>query len=256
VRRFLLLLVSVAVFTAVFASSASAAGAWGSDGCGNSEKQPRVIAFSCADGKVVFQPDEWIRWRMNEAVASGLLRHPDRTDPTCAGRPLSSCPWVASKATVRFSESSYCPSNGRWQFMRLQLDAPEDSDPSLRSIERRLKCSEYERLEPVEPPPVRYQSCGSSRGSFYIGPGLPRLQAEVRRIVARGVACGRARRFAHRLFFRQECIYCDAPNSYDYGDRVRFRGFKCLVTRGEPHTFHCRRGDKRINFKTATLYSE
>lgn len=97
-----------------------------------------------------------------------------------------------------------------------------------------------------------YRRCGRSQGRFKIF-GAPDLRAEVRDIRTRNVICSRAKRFAHRLFFRQECIYCDAEDSYDYG-RIRFQGFQCYVGRGEPQTFHCRRGDKRINFRTATLW--
>ncbi|MEX2108249.1 MAG: hypothetical protein WD827_05115 [Solirubrobacterales bacterium] len=113
----------------------------------------------------------------------------------------------------------------------------------------------YVDVTELNPKPLAvFRKCGSSSGSFKIGPGIPPLKAEVRRIVTRNVGCRWAKRFAHRLFFGQECIYCDAPNSYHPGDRVRFRGFLCRVTKGEPHTFHCRRGGKRINFKTATHF--
>jgi hypothetical protein len=105
-----------------------------------------------------------------------------------------------------------------------------------------------------DPEPV-YRQCGSSSGSFDVGGGAPPLEAEVREIATRNVPCPRARRFAHRLFFGQDCIFCDSPDSYDPGDRVRFRGFKCRVRRGNPQTFRCRRGGQRINFKTATEFT-
>lgn len=105
-----------------------------------------------------------------------------------------------------------------------------------------------------DPDPV-YRQCGSSSGSFHVGPGISPIEAEVRDITTRNVPCPRARRFAHRLFFGQDCIFCDSPDSYDPGDRVRFRGFKCRVRRGNPQTFQCRRGSKRINFKTATEFT-
>ena len=98
-----------------------------------------------------------------------------------------------------------------------------------------------------------HRRCGRSQGRFKVY-GAPDLRAEVHDIRTRNVICSRAKRFAHRLFFRQECIYCDAEDSYDYGDRIRFRGFQCRVGRGEPQTFRCRRGAKRINFRTATLW--
>jgi hypothetical protein len=98
-----------------------------------------------------------------------------------------------------------------------------------------------------------HRRCGRSQGRFKVY-GAPDLRAEVHDIRTRNVICSRGKRFAHRLFFRQECIYCDAEDSYDYGDRIRFRGFQCRVGRGEPQTFRCRRGAKRINFRTATLW--
>jgi len=228
VRRLLILLVSAVALTVVSAPSASAAGAWGSDGCGNSERQPRVIAFSCADGKVVFQPDEWIRWRTNEAVASGLLRHPDRPDPSCAERPLSYCPWVASKATVRFSESSYCPSNGRWQFLHLRLDAPEDPDPSLRSIDRRLRCSEYERLEPAGPPP----------GPYWRDCGYPNSYA-LQTVIAHRVSCGKARRLIRKVW---RTAFPGGP-----GDVQRVNGFRCVYDfPGGKRPISCKRGSHKV----------
>lgn len=255
-RRLFLALALTVALAAAFTSSASAASAWGSNGCGTSEQRPTAIVFSCGDGSVIFETEAWSTWGFDEAVASGYLKHPDVGDPSCARRPISACPIAESAATVRLWQSSFCPSNSRWQFLRLRLEAPDDVDPELRVISERFKCGEYAKFQPTPQPANRYRSCGSSRGSFYIGPGLPLLRAEVRRIITRNVACGPAKRFAHRLFFGQECVLCDAPNSYDPGDRVRFRGFKCRVTRGEPQTFHCRRGDKRINFKTRLLPSE
>lgn len=105
-----------------------------------------------------------------------------------------------------------------------------------------------------DPEPV-HRECGSSSGSFHVGGGAPPLEAEVRDIVTRNVPCPRARRFARRLFFGQDCIFCDSPDSFDPGDRVRFRGFDCRVQTGNPQTFRCRRGGQRINFKTATEFT-
>jgi len=105
-----------------------------------------------------------------------------------------------------------------------------------------------------DPTPV-YRQCGSSSGSFKVGPGISPIEAEVRDIATRNVPCPRARRFAHTLFFGQDCIFCDSPDSFDPGDRVRFRGFKCRVRKGNPQTFKCRRDNQRINFKTATEFT-
>lgn len=113
----------------------------------------------------------------------------------------------------------------------------------------------YVDVRDLRPKPLPvFRQCGSSSGKFEVGPGLSPIEAEVRRIVSRNVLCPKAKRFAHRLFFRQDCIYCDSPDTYAPGDRIRFRGFKCLVTKGQPHTFHCHRGGRRINFKTATRF--
>lgn len=111
----------------------------------------------------------------------------------------------------------------------------------------------YADVTDFHPPrAATYRTCGGSSGKFEIF-GAPDLRAEVRDIRTRNVVCPRAKRFAHRLFFRQECIYCDSEDSYDYGDRIRFRGFQCRVGRGSPQTFRCWRGEKRIRFRTATL---
>lgn len=96
-----------------------------------------------------------------------------------------------------------------------------------------------------------WERCGNSYGTFPVY-GFKPIRAEVQGIKARYVRCPKARRFAHRLFFKQNCVRCDAPSNYLPGERVRFRGFACKVTydRNFDQFFRCRRGNKRINFAT------
>lgn len=93
-----------------------------------------------------------------------------------------------------------------------------------------------------------WQDCGSKRGGFPIY-GAPGLTGTVH-VNARRVRCEKALRFGHALFFGQECVYCDDPSNYSYGDRFKFRGFRCEVYRGEPQRFHCVRGHRVINVRT------
>lgn len=93
-----------------------------------------------------------------------------------------------------------------------------------------------------------WQNCGSKRGSFPVY-GAPGLTGTVY-VNALGVRCQKALKFGHALFFGQECVYCDDPSNYSYGDRFKFRGFRCVVYRGEPQRFHCVRDDRVINART------
>lgn len=100
-----------------------------------------------------------------------------------------------------------------------------------------------------------WKACGQSKGSFPVY-GAPSVRAAVKRVNARFVRCGKARRFAHKMYFKQECVLCDAPSTYRVGDKVRFRGFVCRVggnPRRGPSKFSCRRGRRIINFR-AVVY--
>jgi hypothetical protein len=100
-----------------------------------------------------------------------------------------------------------------------------------------------------------WKACGQSRGSFPV-PGFPPIRAAVKRINARFVRCGKARRFAHKMYFQQECVRCDAPGAYRIGERVRFRGFVCRIgghPRYGPSRFSCRRGRRIVNFRAVVF---
>jgi hypothetical protein len=110
---------------------------------------------------------------------------------------------------------------------------------------------------PTKPAPRRsaWKSCGQSEGSFPVY-GFPPIRAAVKRINARFVRCGKAKRFAHKLYFKQECVLCDSPTTYRVGDKIRFRGFVCRVSgsrRRGPSKFSCRRDRRIINFR-AVVY--
>lgn len=100
-----------------------------------------------------------------------------------------------------------------------------------------------------------WKACGQSKGSFPVH-GHPPIRAAVKRINARFVRCRKARRFAHKMYFKQECVRCDAPSTYRIGERVRFHGFVCRIgghrLRG-PSRFSCRRGRRIVNFR-AVVY--
>lgn len=103
-----------------------------------------------------------------------------------------------------------------------------------------------------------WERCGSARGRFEAGyyEGKPLgLTGSVRNVTTHAVACPVALRFAKQLYFQQSCVLCDAPDTYQPGDTVHFRGFRCEVRRGnlrlwEPQMFHCVRGGKVVNFHT------
>ena len=107
---------------------------------------------------------------------------------------------------------------------------------------------------PDLPDLTTWQRCGSKRGRFvvghYPGGGWYGLTGAVH-VTALRVRCGKAKHFGHRLFFGQSCVYCDAEDNYHYGDRFRFKGFRCVVYRGDPQRFHCVRGRRIINVRTS-----
>ena len=140
------LIVAVVGLTLLGAPSASAA-VYGSDGCSQSELEPQFIALTCGDGKVRFETREWVSWGATEAVGVGVLKHPDKTAPGDCQRVIFACPYVESEATATFYRPARCPSNGRRQFTRLRIDAPNDSDPELRDIRRDFRCSQYSSPE-------------------------------------------------------------------------------------------------------------
>lgn len=156
-------MVLAALLVALGAAAAPAAGktVFGSNGCGTSEYEPTIMAFTCGDGKVRFERPEWTRWDDEVATATGVLRHPDIDDPSCAKTSILACPWVEAAATLEMWRPAYCASNGRWQFTRLRVLSPEDVDPELREVTRDYRCSEYDR-------PGKQRGSGSK---FFLRPG-------------------------------------------------------------------------------------
>lgn len=147
-RKALIAIVAVFGVGLLWVSSASAV-VFGSNGCGRSEYKPELIGLACADGKVVFEVQEWTSWDGTEAVGIGVLKHPDLTAPGMCQRTILACPWVESEGKATFYRPTNCPSNERRQFTRLRIDTPKDTDPQLRRITRDFSCSEYASPEPV-----------------------------------------------------------------------------------------------------------
>lgn len=101
---------------------------------------------------------------------------------------------------------------------------------------------------------AEYRDCGWTYGKFAIAPGYS-ISGAIEDITTRNVQCPNAKRFAHRLFFSQPCVYCDG--SYPYG-WMRFQGFNCHVGKGygsnHPQTYKCKRGGRRISFDTGVVF--
>lgn len=186
----LVLSLAVALVAAV-SSPASARVVWGSNGCGTSEWRPSEIVFACGDGKLLFETDGWSEWGGYEATASGVLKHPNVDDPSCADKPIFACPWVEAEATIRLWSPNHCPSNGRWQFLRLRVDAPEDVDPEARRITRHFKCSEYDK-----PHPPRHHR---HRRPYWQDCGYPASYA-IKTVIAHRVNCTKAKRLIRRVW--------------------------------------------------------
>ena len=141
-------LIAAAIGLALLWAPSASAATFGSNGCGKSEFEPELIGLTCADGKVRFEVREWTSWGATEAVGVGVLKHPDLTAPGMCQRTILACPWVESEGTATFDRPTHCPTNKRRQFMRLQIVAPNDSDPDLREIDRDFRCSEYSSPRP------------------------------------------------------------------------------------------------------------
>jgi len=115
--------------------------------------------------------------------------------------------------------------------------------------EGRFRVLETYARRPDVPDLTRWQDCGSRKGQFPVH-GFSPLTGAVH-VTALRVRCGKALHIGHRLFFGQECVYCDDPSNYSYGDRFRFKGFRCIVYRGDPQRFHCVRGKRVINVRSS-----
>jgi|SRR6476646_38265 len=120
-----------------------------SDGCGRSANEPAEVVLACADAKLRLIDLAWTRWDADSATATGILTHPDFSDPSCKNKPAVGCTvYSETSATVRVWRPVKCPSNGLWQFTRLAVEAPEDPDPTVRETTREYRCSEFPSSKP------------------------------------------------------------------------------------------------------------
>jgi hypothetical protein len=198
-RRLALLIAAIGLFAAL-PGSAAAKTVFASNGCGKSEYKPTVIAFACADGKLLLADTAWQRWDSEMAVAVGSLNHPELDHPSCAHKPVFACPWSETEATATLWRPLFCPSNSRWQFTRLRIEAPDDPDPEVRDYRRDYRCSEYR----VRQPPARWKKCG---GQNKLGAGW----GDVRSL---RIGCTKARAVAHRYTWSK---FSGNPSPSPYG---------------------------------------
>jgi hypothetical protein len=231
-------LVSLLVF---MAGPATAEGKTQFRGCGGPELniEPSELVLSCADADLRMAQLVWSRWDGRGARATGIAMFPD-------------CPRHVANANCRhyarepgvlvLSRPQFCKRFSANVFTLATLHFSGDPPTgAARVLPLDYPC-------PKSMPRNRWQNCGSSRGRFRIV-GAPDLTGTVF-VNARAVRCGKALRIGHKLFFDQECVYCDADSTHHYGDRFKFRGFRCVVTRGAPQRFHCVRGKHIVNVRT------
>lgn len=94
-----------------------------------------------------------------------------------------------------------------------------------------------------------YRFCGEGTYGRFEGS----ISGQTENVRTRNVQCPNAFRFAHKLYFAQDCVFCDGGYSYGW---MRFRGFRCHVGPGPrstvapfyPQKFKCKRGGRRISF--------
>jgi hypothetical protein len=223
------------------APSASAEVVFGSDGCSESRYKAAFIALTCGDGKVRFETREWVSWGEREAVAVGVLAHPDKTAPGKCQQIIIACPYVKSEATATFSKPARCPSNGRLQFLRLRIDAPADSDPELRQIERDFSCSQY---APERPTITRLGSGEATRlmrnalarkPSLSFQAGYARRVKCNKRVSRDRVRCKMSWNVGDLSFDGKGVIwftYKGGDTYWNYAYRIRKRNHYCLATGG------------------------
>lgn len=225
----------------LWAPSASAEVVFGSDGCSESRYKAKFIALTCGDGKVRFETREWVSWGRWEAVAVGVLAHPDLTVPGKCQQIIIACPYVRSEATATFSDPVRCPSNRRLQFRRLRIDAPTDSDPELRQIERDFKCSQY---EPPQPTITRLSTAEAThlmRAALARKPTLAFSEGYARRVKcnkrlsASRVRCRMSWNSGDLSFNGKGVIWFTFKGGdtyWNYAYRIRKRNHYCLATGG------------------------
>jgi hypothetical protein len=220
--------VAALVLAAAAAAPATASKTvFGSNGCWTSEYKPTAIALACADAKLVVEDLEWTQWDESSAVGTGLQKHPNVDDPSCARKPIIACPWVETEATVTFSRVVRCPSNGRWQFMHMDVVASADVDREVRHEERDFSCREYAKPEPPSPPrPPRHR--------YWANCGLPAVYA-LNTVIAHKVPCGKARRLIRK-------VWRLGQEQMDPVSSLHVKSFDCTLNVSSSRAITCRRG--------------
>lgn len=166
-------------------------------------------------------------WDADEAAATGRLRHPDIYAPSCANKPIYACPWVETEASVKLSSPAYCSSTRHWQFLHLRLDAPDDSDPELKEIDRRFTCGQYQL---VKPPRHRH------RHRYWRDCGYPAAYA-LKTVIAHRVNCAKARRVVRKVWrLGQESGEVSV---------LHVKSFNCVLVGGS-RPISCRHGSHKI----------
>lgn len=232
---------AIAFLTPALAVSKSV---YGSNGCGTSLHEPSEMVFACADAKLKVRNVQWTHWDDGKAVGGGVLTHPDFNHPRCANRSILACPWVESEAKITLWRPAYCRSNGRWQFTRLRLAAPQDVDPEVRLIKRDYRCNEYSK-----PRKTISRLCG---------PLLPEEIGAYSYIRTWGIRCAPAQRIAFRARKRfckrhANCLVDPSVSIHQiHKGRISYRGWSCRVRVGyELSETRCRKRGMKFNQRSA-----
>ncbi|HEU5063538.1 MAG TPA: hypothetical protein VFT79_10375 [Solirubrobacterales bacterium] len=171
----------------------------------------------------------------------GVLAHPDLTAPGKCQQTILACPYVESEATATFSDPGRCPSNGRLQFLRLRIDAPTDSDPELRQIEREFSCSQYGPSQPVITRLGATEATRLMRSALARKPALAFSDGYARRVkcnkrlAADRMRCTMSWNFGDLSFDGKGVIwftYRGGETYWNYAYRIRKRNHYCLATGG------------------------
>lgn len=107
--------------------------------CANAHYKPTEIIISCADARAIFQAQDWTRWDLASARATGEFAYPH-----CPPRvPLVACHHNASDAATVYLylyRVRFCPKNGRRYFTRLLLTDQDTSNMYLRHVKLKYPC--------------------------------------------------------------------------------------------------------------------
>jgi hypothetical protein len=190
------------------------------------------MALACADGKLRFEPSEWQVWDSDEATATGMVQHPNQEDPVCANKSILACPWVEAAATIRLWAPVYCSSNGRWQFLRLRIDSPEDLEPESRVITRHFQCRDYAPYVPPKPP----KPAKPPRRPYWHDCGYPASYA-LKTVIVHRVACTKAKRLIRKVWRLGQESGGASSLSVD--------GFYCVLVGGS-RKISCEQGSRKV----------